>query len=34
VPFIVIPDKYLSANTGALPGNNLAAVIWCVVLVR
>ncbi|KAH3201368.1 hypothetical protein KXV64_008612 [Aspergillus fumigatus] len=27
VPFIVIPDKYLSANSGALPGNNIAAVI-------
>ncbi|KAL2827947.1 Chitosanase-domain-containing protein [Aspergillus cavernicola] len=27
VPFIVIPDKYLSANEHTIPGNNVAAVI-------
>ncbi|RAH46649.1 glycoside hydrolase family 75 protein [Aspergillus brunneoviolaceus CBS 621.78] len=27
VPFIVIPDKFLTANTDLLPGNNVAAVI-------
>ncbi|RAL15906.1 glycoside hydrolase family 75 protein [Aspergillus homomorphus CBS 101889] len=27
VPFIVIPDKFLTANTDLLPGNNVVAVI-------
>lgn len=28
VPFIVIPQKFLSANEKLLSGNNIAAVIW------
>jgi chitosanase len=34
VPYIVIPDRFLTSNKEILPGNNVAAVIWYVCPVQ